>query len=47
MINKEVSPKKWCDDRLDQHMLRYGLAHTSWEAAKYHWNALVAPTKRK
>lgn len=45
--NTGVSPKKWCDDRLDQHMLQHGLAHTSWEAARHHWKALVAPTERK
>ena len=45
--NTGVLPKKWCDDSLDQHMLHHGLAHTSWEAAKHHWKALVAPTKRK
>ena len=42
-----VSPKRWCDDSLDQHILYHGLAHTSWEAAKHHWKALVAPTKLK
>ena len=42
-----VASKSWRDSNLDQHMLQHGLAHTSWEAARHHWKALVVPTERK